>query len=221
MVIKVRRKDLLPRLTNHLALSYMTLISVMKSVILANAAYSIFLIISNGNLNMTTATFWLASFLSMILIYQTFTTGVIIIAWIPTVKDTLLPFAVGVTEFLMFSVLTDPNMLVHWHLVFSLFSIAAFFTVWNVIRETNLASYDKSLYSLVNEYLSFQKTDCIMAFLSAIVWLIIWIVLQNFSGLQQYQWVSGAAAVAIMLIVIYRSEKDRQLIARGILENTT
>jgi len=102
MIIKVWRKDLIPRLRDHLALSYMTLISVMKSVILANAAYSIFLIISNGNLNMTTATFWLASFLSMILIYKAFTIGVIIIARIPTVKDTLLPFTVGITEFLMF-----------------------------------------------------------------------------------------------------------------------
>jgi len=60
-----------------------------------------------------------------------------------------------------------------------------------------------------------------MAFLRTIVWLVIWIVLQNFSSLQQYQWVSGAAAVAVMLIATYLSEKDRQVIARGILENTT
>lgn len=220
MVIKVRGKDLFPRLTNHLALTYMTLISVMKSVVLANAAYSVFLMINNGNLNMTTATFWLASFLSMILIYQAFTIGVIIIAWIPTVRDILLPFAVGITEFLMFSVLTDPNTLVHWHLMFSLFSVAAFFAIWNVIRETKLSNYERSLHALVNKYITSQKTDRIMAFLTAIVWLVIWIVMQSFPSLQQYQWISGVAAVAIMLVAIYFDEHDRHLIAQGIMENT-
>lgn len=218
MITKVGRKDLLPKLKNHLALTYMTLISVIKSVILANAAYSIFVMINNDLLHVTTAILWLVSFLSMILIYQAFTIGVIIIAWIPTVKDALLPFAVGITEFLMFSVLTSPNTLVHWHLMFALFSGASCLTVWNVICETKLSNYDKSLHMLVKEYVSFQKIDCLMAFLTTVFWFIIWVILQNFPILQQHQWASGIAAITIMFIVIYRSEQDRKLIARYILE---
>lgn len=197
----------------------MTLISVLKSVILANAAYSFFVMINKDHLNPTTATLWLASFLSMILIYQAFTIGVIIIAWVPTVKDVILPFTIGITEFLMFSVLTDPKTVVHWHFMFALFSGAAFLTVWNVIRETKLANYEKSLHNLVKEYIAFQKTDRTMALLSAILWLIAWITMQNVSIWQQYQWISGAAATVIIIVVIYRSEQDRKLIARGILEN--
>lgn len=133
-------------------------------------------------------------------------------------KDVILPFAVGITEFLMFSTLTSSRTILHWHVMFSLFSAAAFFTIWNVIRETKLSNYDEELHTLVKEYIRFQKTDCFMASLSTVVWFIIWIVVQNFPSLQQYQWISGIAAAAIMLIVIFFSDRDRKFITRYVLK---
>ena len=102
---KLDLQELLSRSRNHSKDNYLFIYSVMKGATVANAAYTIAIFVTIGLPSLLRVPFWLVSFAGLILTYNATIVGTLIMGFIPSWRDIVLPFTLAIFEFLLFSIL--------------------------------------------------------------------------------------------------------------------
>ena len=101
--------------------SYLTLLSIVQGVAIG------FLGASMPSRHATVEwLLFLATFAFLILVWAEYNMGVACLSWIPTFRDVLIPFALGVTEIFMSRLLGQPRYWFFWAAVFCLIGYLAF-----------------------------------------------------------------------------------------------
>jgi len=209
-ILKVTRAELLGRLKGHGVLSYVTIYNFMKGIALANAAYTFALLVgfgqSHGPFEWLTLTLWLASFAAVILTYYATMVGMIVILWVPTLFDIVLPFVLVIAEFSLFSVLQSPATVVYWPLVFSVFNAIVSGIVWNVHFRLRHLQIEDDVRTLVDDYRRGMKRDATLSGLNVPVML----VLFYFSWI----WISGLVALVVLCLAIREQSRHAAQITK-------
>ena len=217
--------DLTARLKAHARDNYLFIYSVMKGATLANAGYTLAIFFGGGTAFLPHVPFWIASFLAMILTYNATVVGGLILGFVPTWRDSVLPFTLAVVEFLLFSLLQhqDRTLSGNWYIIFALFDLNCFLITWNILGKIRVEDYDTSLDRLICIYKKRIKRDRLASGINAVSWLAVWLLIHFLAPKyprfwDAYQWLLGIAAIGVMVLAIGDQEKTRKQIFEFLAE---
>jgi hypothetical protein len=173
----VTKQNLLNRLQNYPHGNYITVLSAMKGVALANAA-----VVTKGILadpNPTSVLFWVSSLGALILTHQAAMFGIIFTAWYRFgFTETFLSFFLGILEFGLFG-LANSSEIGPWLLCFAGFSAIGGLLAYNAFSVALPERYEKDLKVAIREYRRSQRTVTVIAWVSAAFWTIVSIIAWN------------------------------------------
>jgi hypothetical protein len=210
---EITRRDIRKRLQDYPYANYTTVSSVIKGVALANAAIVIGPILKHDNI--TSALFWLAGFIGVVVTSQATMFGIVIVAWHKfRYTETILTFLIGISEFGLFS-LSVSQTLGPWLLCFAVFSAVGGVLAYNAAVNAKPSRYEPDVRSAVLMYSDSQKKTAMIALSSSIVWSMVTILLWSHNTQSSLAYlISGAAVFNITGAMLHQHWYTRRLVIR-------
>ena len=181
-VDKITKESLRQRydsyLTEHYLSVHVTIVSVALAVAGLDAAALVAPSMPLGGYRVLLWAMWGASLLAVADAYAGPMTGAIILPpRIPDAVDLFLPLFLGVSEFVMFSILGSPalvrvsmsTVLAGWWFAFAAFALVAAASVARAIQIVNGSTYEEQLDQPISVYLAAERRDCIAATATAFI----------------------------------------------------
>jgi hypothetical protein len=174
---------------DHTKEAYLLTYNVMKGVALANAAYTLSHMITDG-VHWSAYILWCASLSALLVSHSTTMTGILLSTSRRNPLDSILPFALSVAEFLLFSTLFTPGPKFGdvspvwrvWYTTYGAWSLTACFLILNRVLQTKISDVDPQDRPLLELMSSFRKTlwanFCAAGVLGG-VWLVVGVLLKR------------------------------------------
>jgi hypothetical protein len=214
MAWQLDRGDLQERLKEHASLNYVTIYSVMKGITLATGAFTLAVLFGEENLSLSRLCLLIVSFATMVLTYDATHVATLVMNWVPDWRDIVYPFAVAVTEFLLFFILQNENVTLFWHPVFGVFALSCSLLLSNVLSKIEESQYAPDLVGLVDDYRQSLRRDRRMSCLHGIAWIGLSLLIYFIPLLQTYHGVLALPAIVVIIVAIRGQERDRKWISR-------
>lgn len=223
------------RLVDQYAHHYHLIVSIFKGVSLFAGATALHSIFSNGatlNVKLNALAFWLASFTTIVITYDSIMVTTIISFVRPNAVDVVGPFLLGLGEFVQFTVLTFSNgadgssasaagqlsQIAWWPLVFAL-STAAGWTIIRNYRRQFSESLEHAPPQLAEGYRWIRETarkDRLGAGLAAVLSLVPFAVLRwGWEDLREWQGLLGLVVFAGNIGTLRSYDIARHKLAEG------
>ena len=137
------------RLKGSFSLVYLTLLSVIQGVALADLA----LIVSTGYQQFTVVRWLLVlvNFGVVITIWHTFTMHITLWGWIPDLRDTIIPFMIGAVELVLNH--TISLSLSEWLFIMAIIASMAMLAIWYVGQRAKEEDENTTMLSLLRKHL--------------------------------------------------------------------
>jgi hypothetical protein len=177
----IRHSDLQGRWYDLARTNYLTIVSVAKGFVATTAAFVLLQIITS-DLQLPTRldrfSLWTAAMIGMVMTYQANSLGTVMMFWMPTYRDVLPTFLIGITEFLLFAILIPDDgssgsidQTAYWFGVFAFYaliggSIAAY--AGNQVRRITYEG--EQLNKFMQEYGQRQRKHGAGAIFLSILW---------------------------------------------------
>lgn len=210
MLMKVDKTLVAERIVNFTHDSYVYTYGLIQSVALGAAAF------------WPRLSFWCASMFALLVTSSTTARGVIITGDQYNLFDTILPIALGLSEFLLFTVLQPhiPGLWLCWYLAFGLFALCAAAITLNRLSMARKEEFDPSLEKLPEMYMSWLKKDWEEAARVGVIFVVsgviaIWI-LPRYNWMVPWHTIVGFMTTLFMFRVIQQTEKQRSDVAKYI-----
>jgi hypothetical protein len=181
---ELRLQDIRDRLRQHVYLHYLSYAFFIKGAILVIAGISIFLIFIRTDLpnQIEREALWFASFSFSLVTLATWSRGAPFANWHANILDFVLPIAMGISESLLYFVLTPTKELPHdlwntWYAIFFVHSALAAVLVWNRRHQARLKEYEQrsDLIKVVKRYQRWLFSDmCGSLFTASLAASMIW-----------------------------------------------
>lgn len=226
--------DLKARLQAHSKENYLFIYSVMKGAVVGVAVFILINILHNAPAGYWVfwckLSLWAASFAAIIMTYYATTVGTLIWVFYPAWRDIVLPFLLVVAECFLFLVLIKPDQTSsyptdmywqHWNLAFAVFAFVCHLMLRNIYRRVRPEDYEEEFGRLINNYRRQVNHDRWSSGLSAIFWLIVWVIwyfvlINHHPGTGNWQCLSGITVLVLMVFVTRNQEKERKIIIEAI-----
>jgi hypothetical protein len=159
-------------LTDHYLSVHVTIVSVTLAVAGLDAAALIAPSLPLGRYQLLLWAVWGTGLLAVADAYAGPMTGAIILPpRIPEAVDLFLPLLLGVSEFVMFSILGSPaivhvsmgTVLAGWWFAFAAFALVATASIARAVQIVNGSTYEDRLNQPISVYLAAERRDCIAA----------------------------------------------------------
>jgi hypothetical protein len=208
------------RLRDYVPNHYLMLISVIKGVVMATAAYVLLPVLNDRATLIPRLSFWLASAAGAVVSYVTWARGVVLTNEKNNLWDAVVPMLMGLTEVLLFLILT-PNgtrFWWNWYLVLSAHAFCGFLITSNRLGQTDVGSdFHPDLHELGKEYERWVRSDqrgaLAMSVLFAALWAgMRWVVLPRWQWTVTAQAIIGIAAFAMLCKVAWAAANQRRRI---------
>lgn len=229
--MQITRQDLESRFSALGRDQYLFLYSVMKGVSFANGAYVLSLLLQDLEENWLRLPLWIASICALLVTYSTAFKGNLFLGPRTNLVDIFAPLILSLAEFLLFSVLqppspplgADPNswnpdlLGTKWYFLFSIFSAAAWITIWNRWREFREEDYDADVCRITHKYKDSllvnlrESAYSTIGFISVFV-LLAFVLVPNCFAIEVYHPLFGVVVTGFMMIVLRRAEADQNRI---------
>ena len=160
---RLDRITLCERIRDHTKEAYLLIYNVMKGIALANAAYTLACMLTKRPY-WPAYILWGASMSALLVSHLTTMTGILLSTSRRNPFDTVLPFALSITEFLLFSTL-QPEVRNHivivtwrsWYLAYGAWSLTACLLILNRVLQTKVSDVDPADRPLSELMCSFKK----------------------------------------------------------------
>ena len=245
------RRFLLARLENHFSSHYQLIVAIFKGVTLFNGVVALQAILSTHDgpsdlrWKWVALAFWVASFASIILTYDAILVATLIVTQEPNALDIVLPFIIGLMEFMQFSVLQPltaeagvvPSVaqqlehLTWWPLTHALLATTASLVMMNTQRQltANLGRLPGDMQVLFRSYKRGLRVDQAFVAVNAAILYLAFVALRNglpgaerleslpdLATLREYQGLIGVTTLVGMAVGIRNQERARRHIADGL-----
>jgi hypothetical protein len=202
--------------------------SMLMSVVVANAAYTLALLIASGITPRLWAPFWVAGFLMVIVTFAGIFASNLLVAYVPDWRDTLIPLSQTVVGFLMFSVLTPVGsnlpMLTDWYLVVAAISLLAVAGMSNGISKISQTAYDPPLKDLAKRFAESVSFKRVFPSVNCVVWVVIWafvrFLMPYHPALAAYQALLPFVLMMVAVGALVGFESDRKMIIENVRSYT-
>jgi hypothetical protein len=194
--------------------SYTFIYSVMKGTTLAVAAYVMGEILVGKASWQDAMPLWGASFIGLILTYTSTNVGILISNFRLSSLDSLLPFTLGILEFLLFSTLLGGTPAPVWYAVFAVYMFVIFLIVNNVYHKISEEDYnveDDKLWKLAEKYKDQQGRNRVAALAVLLESLLLGCAFLV-TGFFLVQWLAFIVLGSSMVMGIRSEEKTRNAI---------
>jgi hypothetical protein len=220
--------DLRARIRDHARDSQMLLSGVMKSITIANAAYTLMLLASSSISPALWLPFWLAGFAMITVSFTAALISTLLAAFDPDWRDTFIVFSQTIWEFMTFSVLTPTGttmpMLENWYLVVALHSAGGVFVVMLLRRRFAATSYSRTLQPLVESYREGLGRSAPRAIGVSVFGLVAWFaarpLIARFPTFMQWQVIVPLLVLVAIIRSIGAMERERASILSFIRTHT-
>jgi len=222
------------RLVDQYAHHYHLIVSIFKGVSLfagATALHSIFIHGATLNVKLNALAFWLGSFTTIVITYDSIMVTTIISVVRPNAVDVVGPFLLGLGEFLQFTVLTvsdggdgsrasaagQLSQLSWWPLVFAFSTAAGWAIIRNYQRQLSW-SLEHAPPQLAEGYRWIRETarrDLFGAGLAAVLMLVPFAALRGWEDLREWQGVIGMVVFAGNIGTLRNYDIARRKLAEG------
>jgi hypothetical protein len=184
------------KLKNSLSPIYLTLLSVIQGMALADLA----LIVSTGYQQFTVVRWLLVlvNFGVVITIWHTFTMHITLWRWIPDLRDTIIPFMIGAVE-LVFNH-TISLSLSAWLFIMAIIASMAMLAIWYVGQRAKEEDENTTMLSLLRKYLRLYALYNLGA---GVLYLLLAVVsrVDSLEAANEVQTGLGVLALAFVLLV--------------------
>jgi hypothetical protein len=162
-------QQLLERIERSFREMYLNLISIIQGVAFGFLAEQVLAARTMG------AGGWLAfgiCFLMIVAVWQEYMVGSTTFAWTPSLLDTFVPFAIGVTEFLLIGAMTSSAAAFLTRLGIFLATGAAAYGNW-LLHARSGTAFNQAAYAVLRTYVLFGTAYCLflVAAVPALLWL--------------------------------------------------
>ncbi|MGH7947687.1 MAG: hypothetical protein ACREQF_00465 [Candidatus Binataceae bacterium] len=203
--------------------------AVMKSVTVANAAYTMSLLLASGAPPWLWLPFWIASSLILLVNLMGTLMGTRLISFDPDWRDSAYPLAQTITEFLLYSTLVPVGaslpMLHYWYAVIACHALLTVLIFSSILAKTESAEVGPFMRSVLEHYRSVLRFRCKVVGGIAAFWLVAfalvdWYALPRHPGFENWQAVLGIGAVAMGFAAVRQENRSRKRLLQFVRERS-
>jgi len=190
-------KSIIEQIKESFSSVYLTLISIIQASVLG---YFIFILgaqwksLSSINLIISITTF-----LMLVTIWNEYMMGSTTFRWIPRLRDSFLPFAIGISEFLVVHhIISDVSL---WCFSLALFCFVGYLAYLNMFHSARLYSENTSIFERLGRL---PKVTEIWAFCLVLIFSFLGVISHKFASSLIVQYTTAIFSVIIFGAFLYR-----------------
>ncbi|UCE36428.1 MAG: hypothetical protein JSW00_13015 [Thermoplasmata archaeon] len=189
--------DILKKLEASFLVIYLTIVSIIQASVLG---YLMIICSSNvDNINLLTIILLITTFLVIVTVWHEYMMGAIAFFWIPRLRDSTLPFIIGISEFLIvYNIFTHPFIWFYSLAVFCIVGLIAFFNMFSSAEKCNK---NDIILKRVNVLKNFTMLLCLTY---ALFFILFGIILQFINSSIYMQFIAGSFSILAFGIFLFR-----------------
>lgn len=214
----IARSDVQQRWHDLARTNYLTVVSVAKGLVATTAAY-VFLQLLSSDLSLahkiTHFCLWTAAMIGMVMTYQANSLGSVLMFWMPTWRDVLPSFMIGIVEFCLFTILIQtpsashpPDKVLFWFGTFAFYALIGGSIASYAATQIPTVSYEPRLTKLMHEYAIRQRNHGRGALIFFALWGCITLTLIYVEESQAVTLILCLLAILNMCYALHLQESD-------------
>lgn len=198
------REKLFKSITSH----YLTLISIIQGIVLG---YGISILdLHQGKFGQGEWLLMVTTFITVISVWDEYQLGCAVYEWIPGIRDSIIPFFVGVSELLMIRSINVSSRL--WYFYAAIFCCCALAAFINQYWSSGNIEKNKPILNVVGYFKIFNYIFCSIGIL---LFFLFWLIYSK-----DYDLIFSVIALIMILSFLIRGRIIRSRIMKYALSNT-